>query len=101
MSKKLKMDRDCAKAVIEDGVIIIRLPVDNLPAVLEGSWASGGINTRWKLPDARAFAKDLALSLNREDEAGNTLIHRMIDKAIDNAIEGGDEGIDVHPNQNA
>lgn len=101
MNKKLKMDPRCAEALIEDGVIVIRVPVDNLPAVLEGSWASGGINTRWKLSDQDAFAKDLCRALNDEDEAGNTVIHRMFDQGIDEAIEGGAEGIDVHHNQNA
>lgn len=99
MGKKFKMDQHCAEALIEDGVIVIRLPVDNLPAVLEGSWASGGIETRWKLSDNDAFAKDLVRALNDEDEAGNTMIHRMFDKGIDEAIESGAEGVDEHPNQ--
>ena len=29
------------RAVIDDGVIIMRLPVKNLPSVVEGSWAAG------------------------------------------------------------
>lgn len=101
MGKKLKIDKHCAEALIEDGVIVIRLPVDNLPAVIEGSWASGGIDTRWQISDNDAFAKDLVRALNYEDEAGNTMIHRMFDQGIEEAIEAGAEGIDEHPNQNA
>jgi hypothetical protein len=89
------------KAVIEDGVIIIRLPVANLPAVVEGSWASGAMDVRYKVTVPEDFAKDLVRELNEENEIGTTPIHKMFDAAIDKAIEWGAEGIEEHEDQEA
>jgi hypothetical protein len=100
MAKK-SLARDAARAVIEDGVIIIRVPVKNLPAIIEGSWATGNLEPRMKITDADAFAKDLARELNDESEDGSTRIHKMFDAAIDEAINQGAEGIKVHRIQNA
>jgi hypothetical protein len=86
-------------AVIEDGVIIIRLPIENLPAVVEGSWAAGGMDVRFKVTDTKAFAKDLVAELDREDDAGTTRIHKMFDGAIIEAISEGAEGIEKHDDQ--
>ena len=87
------------RAVIEDGVIIIRLPIKNLPAVVEGSWAAGGMDTRYKVTDPEAFAKELVSELDREDDIGTTRIHKMFDRAIDEAINQGAEGIEEHEDQ--
>lgn len=86
-------------AVIEDGVIVIRLPVANLPAVVEGAWLASGIDIRYKVIDPVAFAKALCVELNQEDESGSTRIHKMFDRAIDEAINQGAEGIEEHSNQ--
>lgn len=89
------------RAIIEDGSIVIRIAIDALPMIVEGSWASGGMGTRYKVTDAAAFAADLVRELNDESEDGTTRIHRMFDKAIINAIEQGAEGIEEHEKQEA
>lgn len=89
------------RAVIEDGAIVIRVPIANLPAVVEGSWAAGGMDTRFKVTDPEAFAKDLVIELNDENEIGTTRVHKMFDKAIEGAINWGAEGIEEHEEQEA
>jgi hypothetical protein len=88
-----------ADATIEDGTIVIRVPVDALHQVLEGSWASGALDRRWKLTDAPTFARDLVRELNREEEDGSTRVHRMFDAAIEAAIDGGADGIEYQEQQ--
>lgn len=43
--------------------------------------------------DATEFAMVVVEEINREDEEGNTLLTRMIDKAILQAVENGCEGV--------
>lgn len=90
-----------AQAVIENGSIVIRVPIAALPQVIEGAWALGGIDTRMKITDADAFAKDLMHELNNEDEQGTTRIHKMFDRAMNEAIEQGAQGVEEHENQDA
>lgn len=87
------------RAVIEDGAIVIRVSLDALPMVVEGSWAAGGMDTRYKVTNAQEFAADLLRTLNDEDENGTTRIHRMFDSAIDTAIGNGAFGIEEHEQQ--
>ena len=87
------------RAIIEDGSLVIRVALEALPMIVEGSWAAGGIDTRYKVTDAAAFAADLVRELNDESEDVTTLIHRMFDKAIDNAIGQGAFGIEEHEKQ--
>lgn len=89
------------RAVIEDGAIVIRVPIANLPAVVEGSWAAGGMDVRFKVTEPDAFAKALVVELNEEDEGGTTRIHKMFDRAIEEAINQGAEGIEEHEEQEA
>lgn len=95
------MSEYSGQAVIEDGCIVIRVPVQNLPAVVEGSWAAGGMDTRFKVTDPDAFAKDLVIELNQENDIGTTRIHKMFDRAIEEAINQGAEGIEEHEDQEA
>jgi hypothetical protein len=88
-----------AQAVIERGEIVIRVPVANLGAVVEGSWAAGGMDTRFKVTNTDEFARELVTELNREDDAGTTRIHKMFDAAIDEAINQGALGIEEHEEQ--
>lgn len=94
-------EEDGARAVIEDGHIVIRVAVDALPAIVEGAWAAGGLAARLKVTDAAALAREIAHELNREDEDGTTLIHKMFDAAIDEAANQGAEGIAEHEEQDA
>lgn len=87
------------KAIIEDGALVIRVAISALPTVLEGSWASGALDTRFKITDQETFAKELVHSLNEEAEDGTTRIHQMFDLAILHAIEYGAEGVEEHEKQ--
>jgi hypothetical protein len=95
------MAQSDGRAVIKDGKIIIQFPLAHLPQVVEGAWALGALETRWRITDTKAFAKDLVGEMNREDEQGTTLIHKMCDAAINELLENGGEGIEEHPNQDA
>lgn len=89
------------RAIIEGTSIVIRVPLDALPAVLEGAWAMNKFDTRMKITDIGEFSRELVHSLNSEDEQGTTVIHEMFDKAIIDCIEQGAFGIDEHENQSA
>lgn len=81
------------QAVIEDDAIVIRLPIVNIPVAVEGANAIGAFDAPIKVIDAAAFAKDIILELNREDEEGTTMVHKMFDKAFNEAAEQGAQGI--------
>lgn len=84
-----------AKAVIEDGKIVISIDIDALPLIVSGSCADRNLSGLWKVDpeDAPTFAKEVCLALNRESENGTTAVHIMFDKAFDHVIDQGGEGI--------
>lgn len=88
-----------AEAAVVDGTIIIRVPLDALAQIVEGGWAAGGYDTRFRVTDPSVFAKELCHALNDEDEIGTTPIHRLFDECILAAIDQGAEGIEEHPEQ--
>lgn len=88
-----------AQAVVEDGAIAIRISVSNLPQIVEGAWAAGGMDMRCRVTDADKFAEELCRELNAEDGEGTTAVHRMFDAAIIEAFEQGAEGIEEHGDQ--
>lgn len=45
------------------------------------------------ITDAKGFAKDVVIELNREEEDGTTLVHRMFDQAFLRVAENGSEHI--------
>ena len=64
----------------------------------------------FRIVDERAFAKDLAIALNEEEEDGQTAIHDLFDRAMERAIDDGARGVAVvvhlpdcygHPDQDA
>ena len=87
------------QAILEDGAIIIRVPIAILPMVIEGAWAARGLETRYKITNVEEFSADLIRELNKEDEDGTTRIHTMFDAAIDEAVNQGAFGIEIHENQ--
>jgi hypothetical protein len=90
------------QARIVRGSIVFSVPIKHLQAIVDGSWRTGNMDTRFKVTDPEAFAKDLlSWGLNTESEDGSTPIHRMFDKAIEAAIEQGAEGIEEHEDQDA
>lgn len=91
--------KDNGEAVIEKDSLVIRVSLKALPMVLEGAWAMGKFDTRYKITDANEFAKELMYALNREDEQGTTPVHELFDAAILHVIEQGGFGIDEHETQ--
>ena len=88
------MSNDGGRAILEGGAIVIRVSLEALPMVLEGAWAMGKFDTRYKITDAGEFAKELTHALNSEGEDGTTSIHRLFDQAILDCLESGAFGID-------
>lgn len=95
------IDASDGRAVIKDGYLVIRVALMALPQIVEGAWASGGMDTRYKVTDAQEFAKALVCELNEESENGTTRIHKMFDGAIEEAINQGALGIEEHETQEA
>jgi len=48
-----------SEAVLENGRIVIRVPVANMQQIVEGAWATNKLTTRIQVTDATAFAADL------------------------------------------
>lgn len=84
------------KAVIEGEYIVVRVAIPALSTVLEGAWAAGYFQSRWKVTDAAKLADGIVNELNAESEDGTTRIHAMFDAAILEAIDQGVEGIEEH-----
>jgi hypothetical protein len=86
--------------LIENGEIVIRLAIDSLPDALKGhpmwDYSCEDFENLPKIVDLEAFAKEVARELQREEEDGTTLAHKMFDAAIEQAIEMGAEGIDFN-----
>lgn len=89
------------QAVILNGAVVISVALAALPMVVEGAWASGNLQPRYKVTNVNEFAAELVRALNDEEEDGTTRVHRMFDSAIDEAINQGAEGIEEHENQDA
>lgn len=78
-----------AEAYIENGDIVIRLPIANLPMAVELMPNSSGM----RVTDAAVFAPAVVNALNDDDEIGMSAIHQMFDAAFVKAFEGGAEGV--------
>lgn len=87
------------RAIIERRSIVIRVPLATLPMVVEGAWAAGGFDLRFRITNVEEFAADLVRALNSESEDGTTPIHTMFDKCILDAIGQGAFGIEEHEEQ--
>jgi hypothetical protein len=90
----MKVTDTGATAVIHDNKIEISIAVDALPLIVSGSCAANGLEGLWRVTDADMFATEVALALNREEEDGTTLVHKMFDKAFGDAIDQGADGIE-------
>lgn len=85
------------EAVIENDCIVIRVPIDALQHVLDGSNPCYQIAERYRVVDAATFAKEICRSINREDERGESRFHKMFDAAMLHAIDQGCEGLEDVP----
>jgi hypothetical protein len=93
------LHRDAAKAVIEDGAIVIRVPIANLQAIMDGGFACAAYDKRYQVTNPEGFAVEIAHELNNEDEEGSTPIHKLFDAAINEALNQGAQYADEHPQQ--
>jgi hypothetical protein len=86
---------DDAMAHIVDGHIVIRLPVSTLAleSVVPRELLDENLKPRYPVIDVDAFAKEFVRALNREDEVGETAIHRLLDEAYSDAVDNGAEGL--------
>lgn len=87
------------QAVIEDGNIVIRVPIDALQLIVDGAVALNGLDTRWKVTNPAEFATWIVSEINSEDDQGTTPFHKMFDRAMDEAINQGALGVEEHPEQ--
>lgn len=89
------------QAVVEGDAIIIRVPIDALQDILDGSSPSYGMAERYTVTNNAMFAAEICHAINDEDERGETPFHKMFDAAMDTAISNGCEGIDHRAARNA
>lgn len=88
-----------AKAIIEDGDIVIRVPLANLQFVLDGGFACAVYDRRYKITNIDGAAKDICNALNDEDEEGTTPVHKLLDAAINATMNQGSEWFEEHEDQ--
>lgn len=91
---------DSANAIIEDGAIVIRVPLDNLQAIMDGGYVCNAYPERYKVTDTEGFAKEVVRELNDEDEEGTTPVHKLFDAAINEALNQGAQHAEPHEDQN-
>jgi hypothetical protein len=77
---------------IMDGKLVISIGIDTL------AWAAkkrnnGPIPNRFRVTDKTEWAKDVSRAIEYEDEAGNTMLHEMLDHAMRDAMDRGSCGL--------
>lgn len=85
---------ESGKATVEGDSIVIRVPIDALQAVLDGSDPMHDLAERYRVSDRAEFAKEICRAINREDERGDTPFHKMFDEAMEYSISQGCDGIE-------
>ena len=88
-----------ARAIIEDDAIVIRIPLANLQAIMDGGFACGAYDQRYKVTNLLGFAKEINSELNSEDEEGSTPVHKLFDAAINEALNQGAQHAEPHETQ--
>lgn len=89
-----------AVAIIEDGSIVIRVPIANLQTIMDGGYACNAYPERYKVTNPEGFAEEISRELNCEDEDGTTAIHKLFDAAIAQALDRGAQHAEPHEDQN-
>lgn len=77
-----------AEAYIENGEIVIRVPISVLPDALKQNPRDDAYSATL-IQDLAGFAKDIVHALNDEEEDGTTRIHSLFDAAMAEAIDQG------------
>lgn len=88
---------------LEGDQIVIRLTADaNAFAWQTGMWAEGRSGYPQESPppitDKQEFLKAVYDELTKEEENGETAVHRMLDQALRNVYEDGCDGVDWDAN---
>lgn len=79
---------------IFEGVLRITIGVSTLGFAAKHIPNTGWDEDHLKVTDESVFAEEILRELQREQENGTTLVHRMLDQATLRAIEQGCEGVD-------
>lgn len=83
-------DNEGGEAVIEDGYIVIRVPIRALPLILAGNQHE----VLPKVTDPELFAIDLVQCINGDDETGYNAFERWFDGMTSQAIMEGADGVE-------
>lgn len=82
---------------IEDGHIVIRLPIAALPLIVDHEHLDEEGAPAFILTDVHAFAAAVVHELRHESEDGTTMVHKMFDNAVLDAIDSGADGVEEIP----
>lgn len=83
---------------IEGDELVIRIGIDTLAfAGEQENGTEGPVIGNSKVLDVREWAKDVRIEIENEDEAGNSLLTRMLDKAMSNARDNGSTALSYPP----
>jgi hypothetical protein len=80
---------------IENDEIVLRIPIAALKdaAMVAFDDAMGFQQHSFFIEDVNLFAKELVYELNKENEKGSTVIHKMLDKTVIACLNEGAQGI--------
>lgn len=83
-------------AVIEDGCVVIRLPIEILGEehILPRDLLDDDFRPTVRVTDPNLFAQYFCNALNHESEDGETPVLALYDRAMVRAVEDGAEGVD-------
>ena len=73
---------------IKGGQLFISIGIDTLCFATQFNFED------FKITDREGFAKDILNELEREEEDGTTLVHKMFDQAANSAVEDGSEYVE-------
>lgn len=89
LSVRLEYDQ----IVIRVGIDTLAFCAENGEAFQEYNEATGKYERLYRVENARQFADDVVLALNKEEEDGTTPVHTLLDKAIEAAADNGSLGL--------
>jgi hypothetical protein len=87
---RLSREGGLAGATIEDGSIVIRIPVVVLTRMADALLGSRTLSDRYRVADPDEFAARVVGALNRElEETGESAIDHLLEQAIEDAANQG------------
>jgi hypothetical protein len=93
--------RDCnaGMAKIVGKNIVIKIPISVLKEeyIIPDELLDDYFRPTVKITNLKEFVEDFIAELNREEENGETPIHRLLDKAFTDAIDNGSIGSEEVP----